>query len=199
MLSIEISCKNRLQNTFGDTLTFLSPDYHSTQIVISTKCFQERRLSSSMSDFQPEKIFKNAANYLRSSVINSYSEVEKLSWPPTVEQLKEERRNPPMILSNFLCDLIIGKPSRYEVNEKKMRSIADDLVYNISNRSIVTLKHCSLALGLHGMTGQKQPILLLSQLGHCISYDAVREIETAQAEIAQLSQQNFILPVQATA
>ena len=79
-----------------------------------------------MSDFQPEKIFKNAANYLRSSVINSYSEAEKLSWPPTVEELKEEPRNPPMILSNFLCDLIIGKPSRYEVNEKKMRSIADD-------------------------------------------------------------------------
>ena len=43
-----------------------------------------------------------------------------------------------------------------------VRSIADDLVYNISNRSIVTLKHCLLALGLHGMTGQKQPILLLS-------------------------------------
>ena len=28
--------KNRLQNTFGDTITFSSPDYHSTQIVIST-------------------------------------------------------------------------------------------------------------------------------------------------------------------
>ena len=107
-----------------------------------------------------------------------------------------------MILLKFLCDLIIEEPSRCEVNEKKMRivrSIADDLVYNISNRPIVTLKHCSVALGLHGMTGQKQPILLLSQLGHCISYDAVREIETAQVEIAQLSQQNFILPVQATA
>ena len=48
------------------------------------------------------------------------------------------------------------------------------------------------------MTGQKQPILLLSQLGHSISYDAIREIETAQAVIAQLSQQNFILLVQAT-
>ena len=84
------------------------------------------------------------------------------------------------------------------MSEKKMtivRSIADDLVYNISNRSILTLKHCSLALGLHGMTGQKQPILLLSQLGHCISYDAVREMETAQEEVAQLSQQNCTLPV----
>ena len=89
----------------------------------------------------------------------------------------------------------------YEKIEKMriVRSIADDLVYNISNRSIVTLKHRLLALGLHGMAGQKQSILLLSQLGHCISYDAVREIETAQAEIPQLSQQNFIFPVQVTA
>ena len=56
-----------------------------------------------------------------------------------------------------------------------------------------------LALGLHGMAGQKQSILLVSQLGHCISYDAVREIETAPAEIPQLSQQNFIFHVQVTA
>ena len=49
------------------------------------------------------------------------------------------------------------------------------------------------------MTGQKQPSLLLLQIGHCICCDAVREIETAQTETAQLSQQNFILSVQATA
>ena len=67
--------KNRLQNTFGNTITFLSPDYHSTPIVISTKCFQEQSLTSSMSDFEPEIILKNAANYLRTSVINCYSEV----------------------------------------------------------------------------------------------------------------------------
>ena len=90
--------RNRLQNTFGDTISFLSQDYHSTKIIISTKCFQEQSLSSFMSDFEPETILKNAANYLRSSVINSYNEVEKLSWPTTVEDLKEEHRNPQMVL-----------------------------------------------------------------------------------------------------
>ena len=49
----------------------------------------------------------------------------------------------------------------YEKIEKMriVRSIADDLV---SNRSIVTLKHRLRTLGLHGMAGQKQSILLLS-------------------------------------
>ena len=37
----QYTLKNRLQNTFGETITFLLPDYHSTQIVISIKCFQE--------------------------------------------------------------------------------------------------------------------------------------------------------------
>ena len=54
----QYTLKNRLQNTFGDIITFLSPDYHSTQIVISTKCFQEQILSSFMNDFEPEIIWK---------------------------------------------------------------------------------------------------------------------------------------------
>ena len=57
--------------------------------------------------------------------------------------------------------------------------------------------HCSLGLGLHCMTGQKQPILLLSKFGHCISYEKVKEIETAQAELALLAQKtSSILPIQ---
>ena len=47
------------------------------------------------------------------------------------------------------------------------------------------------------MTGQKQPILLLSKFGHCISYEKVKEIETAQAELALLAQKtSSILPIQ---
>ena len=65
-----------------------------------------------MNDFEPEIILKNAANFLRSSLINSYSEGERLSWPPTVEELTEKRSNSPMIFLKFLCDLIIGKPSQ---------------------------------------------------------------------------------------
>lgn len=73
-------------------------------------------------------------------------------------------------------------------------------MHNISGGSHLTLKHCSLGLGLRGMTAQKQLILLLSKLGHCISYDEVKEIETAQAELALLAQKNSsILPIQPTA
>ena len=48
-----------------------------------------------------------------------------------------------------------------------------------------TLKHTSLGLGLHSMTGMKNPMNILDRLGHSISYDMVCWIETAQVEVSQ--------------
>ena len=46
-------------------------------------------------------------------------------------------------------------------------------------------------------TGQKQPIVILSKLGHSISYEKVLEIETTQAEVAEQFQPNSsVLPIQ---
>ena len=58
-------------------------------------------------------------------------------------------------------------------------------MYQISNGQYLTLKHCSLGLGIHSATGTKDPIVVLSRLGHSITYEKVSEIETAQAEIAR--------------
>ena len=55
----------------------------------------------------------------------------------------------------------------------------------MSNGKFLTLKHTALALGLHSITGLKLPIIMLSRLGHSITNDMVREIETAQAELAE--------------
>ena len=46
-------------------------------------------------------------------------------------------------------------------------------------------------------SGQKRPIVILSKLGHSISYEKVSEIETAQAEVAEQFQSNSsVLPIQ---
>ena len=42
-----------------------------------------------------------------------------------------------------------------------------------------------MVLDLHSASGQKLPITLLHRVGHCISYDQVNLIETAQAELVQ--------------
>ena len=57
--------------------------------------------------------------------------IEKLSWPPPVDELGDKQRDPPMSLLKFLCCLLFGNNSRNTISEHKwkiVRSIADDLV-----------------------------------------------------------------------
>ena len=118
-------------NTFGDKVTFLSPKYHSAQIVISRKCFQEQSLSSFINDVKPEILLEKAANCLRNSVIEHSNNIGKLSWPPPVDEFGDKQRDPPMSLLKFLCCLLFGNNSRNTISEHKwkiVRSIADDLV-----------------------------------------------------------------------
>ena len=63
-------------------------------------------------------------------------------------------------------------------------SYSPDLIAAVSRRKIVTHKQFLLGIGLHNITGLKTPIRILSHLGHCIDYNLVCEIETAQAEEA---------------
>ena len=86
----------------------------------------------------------------------------------------------------------IGSTKSYVV-----RSIAVDIIYNVSNGGFLTVKQCALVLEIHSMTGQKRPIVILSKLGHSISYEKVLEIETAQAEVVERFRSNSnVRPIQ---
>ena len=50
----------------------------------------------------------------------------------------------------------------------------------------MTLKHFLLGLGLHNITGQKLSVRIVSNLGHCIDYKSVCQIQTAEAEVASM-------------
>ena len=50
------------------------------------------------------------------------------------------------------------------------------------------------------MTGQKNVIQILNKLEHCISYDLICEIETSQAQVSLIEEENkSILPILPTA
>ena len=46
----------------------------------------------------------------------------------------------------------------------------------------MTAKHFVFGMGLHNMTRSKKLIQLVNKLGHCIDYNAVCDILTAQAQ-----------------
>ena len=63
-------------------------------------------------------------------------------------------------------------------------SYSSDLIAAVSREQVVTLKQFLLGIGLHNITGLKALIRILSNLGHCIDYNLVCEIETTLAEEA---------------
>ena len=63
----------------------------------------------------------------------------------------------------------------------------------------MTLKHFLVGLGLHNLTGQKVPIQILSHLGHCVDYNVVCSIETAEARAAQeMAKHGGCIPIKPT-
>jgi len=59
------------------------------------------------------------------------------------------------------------------------------------------LKYFLLALGLHSLTGSRKVIDIVNKFGHCLNYNLVCEMETAQAEMAQQQSLNgSSLPLQ---
>ena len=57
-------------------------------------------------------------------------------------------------------------------------------MYSVANGNILRSKNCAVRLGLHSLTGLKQPIVYLSRLERSFRYDKVEDIETAQAVYA---------------
>ena len=139
------------------------------------------------------------ARIIRKSVDEMIKKASQLSWPPSVDELESKSREPPAELTAFLSKLLIDV-SHHSIGSTKsrvVRSIADDIIYNVSNGGFLTAKQCAPGLGIHSMTGQKRPIVILSKLGHSISYEKVLEIETAQTEIAEQFRPNSsVLPIQ---
>ena len=90
-------------------------------------------------------------------------------------------------IQDFLGTLLVGGGSYHCIRERKIRvveSLQDNIMYNMSNGQFLTLKHCSLGLGIHSKTETKDPIVVLSRVGHSITSEKALEIETTQAEVA---------------
>ena len=59
------------------------------------------------------------------------------------------------------------------------------MIHALTHGKVLKDKHFLLDQGIHNITGQKKTIRILNRLGHCIDYNKVCEIETAQDEVAQ--------------
>ena len=103
-----------------------------------------------------------------------------------MEILKERMESMPKSLTDFLSPLLIN-PGHIRTSSTNclMESFSQDLINWVTRGRVTMLKHFTLGVGLHNITGQQLPIQILSHLGHCIDYKTVCQSETAETEVAR--------------
>ena len=75
-------------------------------------------------------------------------------------------------------------------DERKVSSVAQDVIHSASNSKVKLPKHISLAMAIHHLTGSKVLITLLNPMGHCSSYEEVQAVDTSLAlEVTALVEQ----------
>lgn len=179
--------KQKLEEHFPGELLFISVSYHQPLMVISQKVASHSTLSTYVQESQ-DFILAQAANILQMAMKTMMESAGDLPWPPTSDSLGNLSRKAPECLVKFLMKLIQSQSTHHTASNDSQRvaeSISQDLIYAYSKGKFLTQKHTLLGIGLHNMTGKKNVVSILARLGHSISYDQTRLIETAQAELAQ--------------
>ena len=97
--------KNRLINTYGDSLLFLTSEYHLPQVVISKECLTSYEFSSKV-EFSDQLYVQKAAKIIRKAVITKIDNSSDLPWPPTIKTLQRSDRGHPEILKQFYVDVL---------------------------------------------------------------------------------------------
>ena len=142
--------KSRLERHLGESICFITVEYYEVQIINSTEYIHEEKLSSYI-EFSNNRILVLAARIIRKSVDEMIKKASQLSWPPSVDELESKYREPPAEPTVFLSKLLIDD-SHYSIGSTKscvVRSIANDIIYNVSSGGFLTAKQCVLGLGIH--------------------------------------------------
>lgn len=95
----------------------------------------------------------------------------------------------PMMIITVTRDRLHLSPD----HDRKVLSIAQDLIFLASRGKKQTPKHWALGMTIRHLTNSSQLIGILNGLGHCVSHSSVLEHDTALATV-QLKQDSIIPP-----
>jgi hypothetical protein len=114
-------------------------------------------------------------------------------WPPTARNIsnKDAEKIVPTLLYNFLAWLLNKSEEPIdeefvkieEHEEKKVLSIAQDMVYVWHNGKKQTPKSISLSMAVRQISGCSKIIDILNGFGHCVSHSSMLRHETALAKM----------------
>ena len=136
--------------------------------------------------------FEQVAFELRNAIKNI--PVKKCSQKMHVEDIAEGGCNVPPILFEFVSSVIQGPDwQRKNCNhDVRVESLCSDIIYIVSCGRVRLSKQMMLSLAMKSLTSSRKVATVLNKYGHCISYNAVEELETEMTFTAY--QENKIVP-----
>ena len=203
--------KLRMQSHFGDDIVFHQQfDKKKPELVYSSKISLQDVINSAALELHTsnKQLISDEANarnciFEAAKIIkHEIKECKGISTRPLdVSDINEDtlRRLVPNDLY-WLLRWIIGPTLDIEdtstIDDRKVLSIAQDIIHCSSNARVKTPKHVSLAMSTHHLTGSKQIIMLLSRMGHCISYEEMKSVDASLATevLAQSEEYDTVLP-----
>lgn len=75
------------------------------------------------------------------------------------------------------------KSDRKNFYDKKILSIAQDIIYAASKGKKLTPKHIGLGMALHQKTKSRKLVTLFNSAGHCLTYSKVLQIDNTLADL----------------
>lgn len=124
-------------------------------------------------------ILQAAASILHKEIMN----IEKTKLPDNLnsQKLIQGECSVPSILSDFVASVIgsyFRKRQQSESFKRHVNSVSQDLIYMTHNGNLKTPKHICLGITLKSLTSSRKVVDIINRYGHCISYNAIEELET---------------------
>ena len=112
----------------------------------------------------PHIIIKEAAEFLCSDILDYASNMLKIDWPPYIEDLRADGTQPPPLVTLFLNQLLdSSRHSESNTVKRLVEAYSSDLIHGVTRGKVITAKRFLLGLGLHNLTGQKNPVQFSQQ------------------------------------
>lgn len=121
-----------------------------------------------------EEQIKETGKYLRTTIL----EMPKMAEISKVDDLYEYHLEPPDRLLLLLRQIICGKSDiQSEAQERRIMSVAEDVISCTSKGSVKPQKHILMGLGIKSMTGSKKIVKALNRFGHSIDYCTIKNMK----------------------
>ena len=133
-----------------------------------------------------------------------HNEIKELKdgmpWPSQPNDLQPENFKMPKMLGEFLTTVITGKDCNDQMRSRQTRlkhSIAQDIVYIVSDGKVKTPKSLLLPSIIKELTNNTEIINIVHRLDHSVSYSILKDMHTENAYIVHDQQENddVILPL----